>query len=206
MNEPAPRMELRVRKRDGSLESFSLAKVAQCIQAGLLAANDDENARHCARNLAEAVQDFLVSDADGPHATTRILELVEVVLTQTGHPNAAVQAIRFAESRQACRRRLIIASYHPRDGRLVHRRWDKPRLIAYLRREHGLDMQTARMIAGRVELQLFNCQMKTVTASLIYGMTASELLAWGLVPEALTVKRTRDARKSARVRDRADPA
>jgi len=199
-------MELRVRKRDGSIESFSLAKVAQCIQAGLLAANDDENPRHCARNLAEAVQDFLVSDADGPHATTRILELVEVVLTQTGHPNAAVQAVRFAESRQACRRRLIIASYHPRDGRLVHRRWDKPRLIAYLRREHGLDMQTARMIAGRVELQLFNCQMKTVTASLIYGMTASELLAWGLVPEALTVKWKRDQRKSSRVKDRADPA
>ena len=206
MNEPGPRMELRVRKRDGSLESFSLAKIAQCIHAGLLASNDDDNARACARNLAEAVQDFLISETDGPHATTHILELVELVLTQTGHASAAAQAVRYAETRQACRRRMIVASYHARDGRLVHRRWDKGRLIAYLRREHGLDTQTARMIAGRVELLVFNCQMKTITASLIYGMTASELLAWGLVPEALAVKRTRDPRRSAAVRDRADPA
>src|SRR6185436_20350206 len=112
MNEPGPGMELRVRKRDGSLESFSLSKVAQCIQSGLLAANDDDNARSCARNLAEAVQDFLASEAHGPHPSTRILELVELVLTQTGHANAAVQAVRFAESRQACRRRMIVASYH----------------------------------------------------------------------------------------------
>jgi len=206
MNEPAPGMELRVRKRDGSVEPFSLAKVTQCIQAGLLAANDDDNARMCARNLAEAVQDFLSAEDDGPHAASRILELVELVLTQTGHANAAVQAVRFAESRQACRKRLLVASFHPRDGRLVHRRWDKPRLIRYLQREHALDGPTARMIAGRVELLVLNCQMKAVTASLVYGMTASELLAWGLAPEALAVKRTRDPRKSAAVRDRADPA
>jgi len=199
-------MELRVRKRDGSVEPFSLAKVTQCIQAGLLAANDDDNARSCARVLAEAVQDFLASEGDGPHPASRILEMVELVLTQTGHSNAAVQAVRFAESRQSCRRRLLVASFHPRDGRLVHRRWDKGRLIAFLQREHHLVGPTARMIAGRVELLVLNCQMKTVTASLVYGMTASELLAWGLASEALAVKRTRDPRKSAAVRDRADPA
>lgn len=209
MSEPAPRTELRVRKRDGSIEPFNLGKLTQSIQTGLLCAGDSPDLVAVgSRGLAEAVLEFLGdARADGPVTTERVAEWVETILTQTGHGPAAMALRQFAQFRDRFRRRLLVASARGREGRIVHRRWDKARLIRHLCETHDLGSPMARMIAGRVEQLVFSTQLRVVTAGLIGELTNSELLAWGLLPEALLVKRTKGAKRTQpRVRDNLDLA
>ena len=60
------------------------------------------------------------------------------------------------------------------------------------------------MIASRVEQLVFNCGLKVVTTGLVEEMTNSELLAWGLLPGALVVKKSKGRRDPRRVVDQTD--
>jgi hypothetical protein len=146
-----------------------------------------------ARGFAEAIEQFLVGAAlDVPIPTSRLLELVELVLMQTGHAASAAALRQHSAARERQRRWLLVA-VPTTDRRYVHRRWNKSQLVRHLSRQHLLDAPASRMIAGRVEQLIFNCGLKVVTAGLVREMVNSELLAWGLLPSALAVKKARPA-------------
>jgi hypothetical protein len=202
----AEQRRILVCKRDRSVEPFDLGKLRNCIRNALWAGADPSGFdTGAAKGLAEAIEGFLKrADLGGPVPSNRLLELVEVVLAQTAHTGAAAALRDHWRARDRHRRWLVVASPGGQERRYVHRRWDKGRLAEYLRRDHQLDAPASRMIAGRVEQLIFNCGLKVVTSGLVREMTASELLAWGLLPEALAVKRTRNAAEVNKIKENLD--
>lgn len=205
----APDLSIHVSKRDGTSEPFVLAKLLRCIRFGLQAVQEGwELDTTTAGNLGDAVYEYLKTTFDESTITTRQLsELVELVLSQTGHSAAAMAIREHHRFRDKLRRMIMVATARPRDGRIVQQRWNKSLIVQHLRRQHGLHVPTARMIAGRVEELVFCCGLRVVTSGLVREMTRSEMLAWGLLPGALVVKRTGGHRKHTRkVHDKSDLA
>lgn len=194
---------LRIRKRDGTVEDFSLSKLRECFRRGLEASADGyDGGPSVPRELADAVHEYLSQELDGrPIGSDRVLELVDLVLNQIGQPSAAVAVRHYAERKTRLRRRLLVAAPRGREGGFVHQRWSKLKLIQHLSGKHLLDAPTSRMIAGRVEQLIFNCNFRVVTTGLVLEMTRSELMTWGLLPAAFVVKNSHRSRKSNRVRD-----
>lgn len=195
-----------IMKRDGSIEPFVFAKLLRCIGSGFAAAGEPhDRSTPAARGLTEAVQAYLRSGGSrSPLPSEHLAELVELVLTQTGHVTASMAIRQHSQLRDQQRRWQRVAASRGGDGRYVQRRWNKSRVVQYLREEHGLDLPAARMIASRVEQLVFNCGLKVVTTGFVREMTRSELLAWGLLPGALAVKRPR--RTSKPIGDATDPS
>jgi hypothetical protein len=194
--------EVSVRKRDGSLEALSYAKLLNSLRRSLEAGGDAVGMEaNVAAGLAEALHDHLKkTNREEPIDSKHLSELVEVVLAQTGHAAACWAAQQHRMMREQRRRNLMVANPRPSDGRYVRRRWEKSHIVQHLRRQHGLDAPVARMLAGRVEQLVFNCGLQVVTAGLVYEITRSELLAWGLLPGALMVKKTRDRQRDSGAR------
>lgn len=201
-----PDHAIRVRKRDGHLEPFVLAKLLAGIRAGLAAAGEMHDLdTSTAGGLGEAVYDYLKSTYDGQTVVARQLsDLVELVLSQTGHASAAMAFRDYERFRDRQRRILKVATPRQRDGRIVQVRWSKTRVVEHLQRRQGLDRPAARMIAGRVEQLVFNCGLRVVTAGLVREMAASELLAWGLVCGAFMVKRNASRGAARAVKENRD--
>lgn len=183
---------VRVRKRDGSLEPLSFAKLRNCLRLGLEA--DGEAAGReagIADGLAEALYEHVVRTHTGSIVEAgNLADLVEIVLAQTGHTAASLAVHEHRTQRERQRRMVMVANPRPSDGRYVRRRWEKAHIVQHLRRQHGLDAPVARMLAGRVEQLVFNCGLRVITAGLVYEIIKSELLAWGLLSGALVVKKT----------------
>ena len=204
---PALNVPIHVRKRDNAVEPFDLAKLRNSISRALWSSADSSGLDNMAANgLAEAIHEFLKRACpQTPVRSVRLLELVELVLTQTGHAAAGMAIRQHATSRERHRRWLMVAA-PTAEGAFVQHRWNKSRLVSYLRRQHLLDAPASRMIAGRVEQLVFNCGLKVVTANLVREMVYSELLAWGLLPGALAVKRKRTPAETNKVKDNLDSA
>jgi hypothetical protein len=202
----APDASIRVCKRDGSLEPFVLAKLLHCIRCGLQAAGQPHDLdTSTAGSLGEAVYEYLKSTYDGGAVTAgQLAELVELVLTQTGHSSAAMSIRAHRRARDRQRRTVMVAATRPHDGRIVQQPWNKGHIVQHLRRQHLLDTPASRMIAGRVEQLVFASGLRVVTCGLIREMARSELLAWGLLPGALVVRRSPSARAPRKVRGRSD--
>ncbi len=206
--------ELRIVKKDGSIEPFSFPKLLNCIQHGFQASGETLD-RHstASRGLAEAVQTYLhkveQEGHDGPIPSHDVAKLVELVLTQTGYSAASMAISRHADIRKRQRNWVKVAHRRPSDGLIVQKRWSKSRVVSHLLDDHRLEPTTARIVSGRVEQVVFSCGLKVVTENFVKESVNSELLAWGLLPGALTVKRRRNARSSAkapRVEDATDTA
>lgn len=187
-----------VRKRDGSVEPFVVGKVRNCIRNGLLACGEPIRCDGAtSAELADAVSQYLrQSEPTSPVPTSHIAELVDLVLSQTGHDAAGMAIKQFYELRDIQRRWVKIASPRRRDGQYVQRRWQKSRLVEHLMQRHTLEAPVARMMASRVEHLVLNCGLRVITAGLIEEMTKSELLAWGLLPAVFTVVKKGSARDS----------
>lgn len=202
--------ELRVVKRDGSIEPFMTSKILSCIFNGLEATGEaSELTAAMARGLGEAVTEYLHSISKGSTIPSRqLVDLVDLVLSQTGHCEAAMAIRHHANLRDRRRKVMMVATPRPTDGRFVQKRWDKSLIVQHLKRQHQLDAPTSRMMASRVEQLVFNCGLRVVTAGLVREMVRSELLAWGLMPGALVVKRVRHERTNSKgkVKDHTDPA
>lgn len=199
---------LRVAKRDGTVEPFVIGKILNCVQNGLAASGEPLALNTSAvGGLAEAVYEYLkTSYSESPVSSKHLAELVELVLSQTGHSTASLAIRQHAYYRKRQRRRVTVATTRPVDGRFVQKRWNKTLLIQHLRRHHLLDTPASRMIAGRVEQMIFECGLRSVTSGLVREMARSEMLAWGLLAGALVVKKTRKEYDTRRVEDRTESA
>jgi len=198
---------IRVRKRDGSTEPFVFAKLLRCIGNGFQASGEmRERGTTTCRELAEAVHAYLKhTEPAGPVSSGQLAELVELVLTQTGFIAAGMAIKQHLQLRDHQRGWLRVARQAGPTSRFVQHRWNKTRVVEHLRRQHGLDAPASRMIAGRVEQLVFACGLRVVTTGLVREMTTSELLAWGLLPGVLVVKKG-GRRPAKKVENRTDPA
>jgi hypothetical protein len=202
----SPDPTLRVRKRDGTIEPFTFSKLLNSIRTGLAVGGETTDPDPAAaRGLAEAVYEYnRQAQGDEPVDAPALSELVDLVLTHTGHTAACMAMRRHRSIRDDQRRRVMVANPRSSDGRFVQRRWNKGHIVRHLRRRHLLDAPASRMIAGRVEQLIFNCGLKVVTTGLVREMIKSELLAWGLLPGALVVKKTRAFARPRRIKDKTD--
>ncbi len=188
-DEPTPSVHLCIRKRDGKVEPFSRSKLLRCLTRALHEACDPDPPA-TAEALAEAVIHFL--DLNRPTnaiLSVRMRESIEAVLSQTGYGPASEVLRHHARFREQQRRQVSVAYFHPRRNRFVNRRWSKSAVVAALQNEHQLGVPTARLVAGIVETAILRCGLRVVTTGMIEHTIISELLAWGLVPSALTVTR-----------------
>lgn len=193
MTDPSSLADTTVRKRDGLVEPFAPAKLVACLRRTLQEAQDPDPPA-TAEGIADAVGQYLLqSDATPPWPTPQIRELVEAVLSQSGHQLAAQVLRASARRRDHLRKLLHVANFRPRQGRYVNRRWSKSTVVATLQTQHGLQRPTARWIAGQVEGAILRSGKRLVTTGLIREMIASELLEWGLDPTVLTVKQREQA-------------
>ncbi len=199
---------IRVLKRDNSIEPFDFPKLLNCISNGFYASGETHDRRSAtSRGLAEAVHAYLSKmHPDSAVPSEHLAELVELVLSQTGHTAASMAIKQHDQLRSQHRRWIRVAHRRGREGRFVQKRWNKSRLVEHLREDHALDAPASRMIASRVEQLIFNCGLKVVTTGLVEEMAASELLAWGLLPGALVVKKQRRRQGSPKVNEASDQA
>ncbi|MCB9854045.1 MAG: hypothetical protein H6818_00040 [Phycisphaerales bacterium] len=206
--------EVRIVKRDGSIEPFSFPKLLNCIQNGFHSSGEPlDRHQSTSRGLAEAVQTYLQTveqkGHEGPVASHDVARLVELVLTQTGYSAASMAIKRHADVRRRQRNWVKVAHKRPTDGLIVQKRWNKTRVVSHLLDDHRLEPTTARIVSGRVEQVVFNCGLKVVTEAFVRETVNSELLAWGLLPGALAVKQKKKSRaglKQPRVEDAQDTA
>ena len=197
---------IRIMKRDGSIEPFVLSKLLHCIGNGFCTSGEPpERSSATARGLAEAVHAYLRKTGPrSPVPTEQLSELVELVLTQTGHTAVGMAIKQHDQLRDRQRRWLRVAGSNHRNGCYVQRRWNKCRVVEHLREAHVLDAPASRIIASRVEQLVFNCGLKVVTTGLVREMVKSELLAWGLLPGALLVKKQGGRRGTKKVTDKTE--
>jgi hypothetical protein len=188
-DEPTPAINLGVRKRDGKVEPFSRPKLLRCLTRCLHETSDPDPPA-TAEAIAEAVARQL--ELDRPATTVlsvRMREIIESVLSQTGYGPASEALRHHFRFREQLRRQVSVAYFHRRRNRYVNRRWSKSAVVDALQREHNLGLPTARLLGGTVETAILRCGLRVVTTGMIEQTIVSELLAWGLVPSALTVSR-----------------
>lgn len=202
-NHRATNSAIRVCKRDGTIEPFVISKLFNCIRNGLTASGESCGLdMTAAGGLAEAVFEYLQSSfAASPVPSKHLAELVEMVLNETGHASAGMAIRQHTAHRDFCRRRVMVATPRPTDGRFAQHRWNKSLLVQHLRRQHQLEPPAARMIAGRVEEIVFSCGLRVLTSGFVREAAKSELLAWGLMPGALVVKRVRRPRGQSKIKE-----
>lgn len=134
-----------------------------------------------------------------------LAELVELVLVQTGYCAAGMAIRHHHQLREKMRRWVKVAYTRPRGVGLTQKQWDKGRIVQLLTSTYELDTPAARVIAGRVEQLVFNCGLKVVTSEFVESLTQCELMAWGLLPNALRVKRSTRASDSIPLPNQIDP-
>jgi len=185
------RTQLKVIKADGSIEEYLHTKVMGTINNAL--GEVDLANIDIAEEFAEVVTFFLYNQYNRRTVTSGdIFSMIKVVLAATGYEDAAVALSEHHFERKLKRSRIEVATIDVQDltdaellagaGASSGRsRWDKSRIVADLVNRHGINGQTARMIAAMVEEKVFNLGMTLVPSSLIkqlvLGDTATVLQA-----------------------------
>ena len=168
---------LRVIKVDGSVEEYLHTKVLGTISNAL--GTVDQADIYIAEQLAEVVTYFLYHQRGRREvASGEILSVIKVVLTATNHEDAAIALGEHYLERKLKRGRVEVVPIDVReltDAQSITRtdefngksRWDKSRIVGDLVVEHGINPQTARMIASMVEEKIFNMGVTLVPVSLL---------------------------------------
>ena len=176
-----------VRKRDGQAEPFQKAKVNAVLRAAMLAAGEGSAA--AADELSDAIEGLITSSrAPGLLHTRQVATPIQRVAEEAGHGETAARLREHARHRDYLRRQVRVLAWKHSAERAMPRRWNKTVLVQRLMKEHGLEAPVARLIAGRVELIVLSLELRLLTGGLVRELAASEMLAWGLLPDAVRVR------------------
>ena len=179
---PQRRIET-VRKRDGSVQPYDEAKLAEAIYRAACAAGQDN--KYLAGDLAGVVTTYLERyyDRQVP-SSAEIQGMVEKILLETGHADIAKQYMVHREQRAVAP--AAQSDLFPAEPVLVDAAtrdevsaWGRERISAALVKEAGLDEGTARDIATAVEARVFREGHRRVSTVLIRELVNQELLARG---------------------------
>jgi hypothetical protein len=142
-----------------------------------------------AEQFAEVVTYFLYHQQNARSVTSsEVLSMIKVVLATTGYEKAAVALSEHHFERRLKRSRIEVVSVDIREladaeflvgaeETACRSRWDKSRIVEDLIAEHGLDRQTARLIAAMVEERVFNMGITRVPSSLIRQLVLGDAAA-----------------------------
>jgi hypothetical protein len=169
-------MRLEVLKADGSIEEYFHTKVLGAISNALGCVSEADIA--VAEQLAEVVT-YFVYQRNGRDriGSSEIFSMIKIVLESTGYEQSAVALAEHHHQRRMRRGRTEVASIDVAElgdaqvcelaGAELRSRWDKSRIVSDLVRKHGLDRQTARMIASMVEEKILGMGTALVPCSLV---------------------------------------
>lgn len=177
--------QLKVVKADGAVEQYLHTKVIGSIN-NALGAIDEANI-DLAEQFAEVVTYFLYHQQGRRRVnSSEIFSMIQVVLASTGYEAAAAALSEHYFTRKLKRLRTEVICVDVQDlmdaeffvgteETGVRRRWDKSRIADDLIDEHGLDRQTARMIAAMVEQKIFGMGMTRVPSGLIRQLVLGDI-------------------------------
>ncbi|MBI2930189.1 MAG: hypothetical protein HYY16_00940 [Planctomycetes bacterium] len=172
-----PRRIEKIRKRDGQVEPYDEAKIAESIlQAARGAGRED---RSLAADLAGVVTMYLERTRNGHVPTSaEIRRLVEKILIDTGH--AEIARVFGGDAAPAAGElfptELFLVDGATRDEVSA---WARERITAALVKEASIEEPVAREIAGAVEQCIFRQSERRVSTTLIRELVNQELLARG---------------------------
>ena len=179
-----------VRKRDGRLVPFDLAKIAGAIAKAMEAVGEPDES--FALEVAGVVELGLAGRATGsavPHIE-EVQDCVENVLVELGRTKVAKAYILYRDQRARLREALEVE--HPAGGRRSTgdpavrvqesagtSTWSKGRIVTALMNEAGLPREVAGEVAARVEARVFDSGLKRISTGLIRELVAGELVDMG---------------------------
>ncbi len=173
-----------VTKRDGTLERFRPAKLANCLARAMEQRQFDPK---LAEPLVRAVALHLREWGEArPPSTGYIHRCVCAVLKQTGLSDIADDLAVQRRLRAIKRRKIRVLDNESKNPR--GREWRKADVVEMLQNQYGLRHGVCRFLAGQVESQVFALNYRRVRTAFLAELVRSEVLAWGLADEqALSV-------------------
>jgi len=182
-------MVSKIRKRDGRIADFDQAKIASAIaRAGRETGPGDEL---LSEELASVITLFLEKTCgQGIPSVVDVQDVVERILMETGHPDAARAFILHGERR---RKRLDALRVLDVEGGVDEGRslevdhasrgsispWSKARIVSDLVDEAGFEPSLAGEIAAVVEDRVFRSGLVRISSSLIRELVDNELFNRG---------------------------
>lgn len=166
-----------VTKRDGTRECFSVPKLRNALVKVLRACGREP---YPADPLAQAVALHLRGWTGKAFPTTGYVHRCAcTALMQLGIHEAAEELDMHRRQRAARRRGLRV--FDPRRPERITSLWRKGALVATLKTRYQLRQPVARLLAGRIEEQVFALGYRLVSKTLLSELLQNEIMAWGLL-------------------------
>ncbi|MFW6062196.1 MAG: ATP cone domain-containing protein [Planctomycetota bacterium] len=172
---------IRVRKRDGTTELFSQAKLAGAMWRAMRDCGGEF--QHC-RNLALAIAIYLDRTGRRCVGSAALFEMTLKVLRRAEQGETAEQMEAAAEQRARGRRKLYVLDA---DG--SRRPWRKGALACQIQEGWNVRRATARNLASRVEQSLLRREAEGVPAAELESIVNGLVSAHGLA-DAVPVRQT----------------
>lgn len=137
------KVDIKVRKRDGSVEAFDEQRLRGVIARGLVAADGDFT---FAGELASAIHFYLRKSRQYLVTSSALFEMTLKAM-QRVNMHTAANRLELHRSAREMKRRLLRISYGQRTTTL----WDKSWLAEFACRSWNVSHRTGRILAGEVE-------------------------------------------------------
>lgn len=174
----------RVRKRDGSEESFEELRLIESLESALEAGGESVD---FARQFCETVTLRLARLKEDPVETERIAAEVADVLLRFGCAASARAYEEYRSDEQLLVQDLRVHGQGGRDERSAP--WDRARLARSLVRDRYLEGLVARRVARRVERRSAALGIRHLTGRLVSALADNECRTLGLSSGAPTPER-----------------
>ena len=195
-------------KRNGSIVPFQPHKIEYAISKVLDSVSDIESVEK-RQSLASQIAKTVVSELNNPKCdyyvtadkTGRripkiedVQDLVEVVLSETGHPHEVAAYKRYRKQRELARSRIRVTDGSSSDNvdvtdasllivesatNNIARPWDRQRIVSQLMEETSLSLEVANTVAKAVENHIIAGNFSTISTTLIRELTNNELSSRG---------------------------
>jgi len=163
-------LQLKVVKADGTIEEYLHTKVLGTIANAFAGTGQDTT--FVAEQLADAITFYLYGthQADGQVSTSEIYFMIQAMLTATGHDEASLVLNNYHFTRALTRKRTEVVDSFLGENQ---QSWNKSQITFALVRQ-GIEMSSARTIAGMVEEKVLRMALNRVPKRLIAELVEVE--------------------------------
>ena len=173
------RVDIKVRKRDGSVETFDEQRLRGVIARGITAADGDFT---LSGELASAIHFYLRKSRQYLITSSALFEMTLKAM-QRVNMHTAARRLELHHSALEMRRRLLRISHGERTTTL----WDKSWLAEFACRSWNVSRRTGRILAGEVENAILRDSGTVVPRSEIIAML-NELVGQFALADAVPVE------------------
>ncbi len=173
-----------IRKRDNRIVPFDQSKISDAIHKAIRSVGGGD--RPLADDLAAAVTLFLEKKFSGGIPSIEdIQDMVETVLSETGHSQIAAAYTSYRKKRSQIRQILQVHKEAPGGPEVevgsqeAIAPWSKARIVAALVKEADLEVSVAEAVAGAVEEKVFRSGLRRISTALVRELVDNELFERG---------------------------